>query len=40
MKTEDKRTCPRWDAVRKAWYVGPEADREKIANGSRNINQH
>src|ERR1700680_4515934 len=21
----------RWDAVQKAWYVGPEADREKIA---------
>jgi len=21
----------RWDAVKKAWYVGPEADREKIA---------
>jgi hypothetical protein len=20
----------RWDAVKKAWYVGPEADRERI----------
>ena len=28
---EAKALGARWDAVRKAWYVGPEADREKIA---------
>ena len=28
---EAKALGARWDAVKKAWYVGPEADREKIA---------
>jgi hypothetical protein len=28
---EAKTLGARWDAVKKAWYVGPEADREKIA---------
>ena len=28
---EAKAVGARWDAVKKAWYVGPEADREKIA---------
>ena len=28
---EAKASGARWDAVKKAWYVGPEADREKIA---------
>jgi putative DNA primase/helicase len=26
-----KRFGARWDAVKKSWYVGPEADRAKIA---------
>ena len=28
---EAKALGARWDTVKKAWYVGPEADREKIA---------
>ena len=28
---EAKAVGARWDAAKKAWYVGPEADREKIA---------
>jgi hypothetical protein len=28
---EAKALGARWDAAKKAWYVGPEADREKIA---------
>ena len=28
---EAKALGARWDAVKKAWYVGPEAAREKIA---------
>src|ERR1700736_1669758 len=28
---EAKALGARWDAIKKAWYVGPEADREKIA---------
>jgi putative DNA primase/helicase len=30
-RNEAKASGARWDAVKKAWYVGPEADREKIA---------
>ena len=30
-RQEAKTIGARWDAVKKAWYVGPEADREKIA---------
>jgi putative DNA primase/helicase len=30
-RNEAKALGARWDAVKKAWYVGPEADREKIA---------
>jgi putative DNA primase/helicase len=29
-RQEAKALEARWDAVKKAWYVGPEADREKI----------
>src|SRR5271157_1058666 len=30
-RNEAKALGARWDAVKKAWYVGPEADRTKIA---------
>ena len=36
-RNEAKALGARWDAVKKAWYVGPEADRGKSRNGNRNI---
>jgi putative DNA primase/helicase len=36
---EAKAVGARWDAAKKAWYVGPEADRETIAKWDRNIRQ-